>query len=84
VRVLDDPVTVSEEKGCICHCAERHEKAQSDDDPQVRKPAENDWWMASEEGLMTMSLHFLCCRSNRLIVRLLLDEAGVFLLLCGK
>lgn len=34
----------------------RHEKAQPDDDPQVGKPAENDWQMASEEGLMTVSL----------------------------
>jgi len=59
VRVLGDPVTVSGKKGCICHCAKRHEKAQPDVDPQVRKPAENDWWMASEEGLMTVSLRVL-------------------------
>ena len=32
---------------CVCHCADMHEKAQSADDPQVRKPAENDWRIAS-------------------------------------
>ena len=59
VRVLDDPVTVSGKKGCVCHCAKRHEKVRLDNDPQVRKPAENDWWMASEEGLMNLSLRAL-------------------------
>lgn len=40
VQVLSDPVTVSGEKGCICHYAMMHEKARSACDPQVRKPAD--------------------------------------------
>jgi len=47
VQVLDDPVTVSGEKGCGCHCANRHEKVQPAKEPQVRKPAENNRCISS-------------------------------------
>ena len=82
VRVLSDPVTVSGENDCICHCAARHEKAQSAEEPQVRKPAEDIFAQLPMKAWCDMGLQgFVCRRDNGLIVRLLLDEAGVFLLL---
>ena len=84
MRVLSDPVTVSGEKGCICHCVMVHEKAQSACDPQVRKPAEYIGAQLPTKVWCNMSLWgFVCRRYNRLIMRLLFLEEQAFLFCAG-
>ena len=39
VKILNDPVTVTEERPSIVHCTDMYEKERNRKDPEARKPA---------------------------------------------